>query len=109
MNVKKGGKYIMKLLQEYKKIEDEICEYFSYDGERYEIQDCTECYWKIIDGCTISFALKSEDIINEVGVYYEEQYKGIYEGKKRDYTLVIMEWRGIDEYYMSVFDNEREI
>ena len=108
----------MKILDEYKSLQEEIFKYFGYveDWRVIPINDTRECYWKIVgteQSSCVRFADDIETLEDDHGNYYENTIytqrflpKWVYRGE--EYTMICVDTRTDGNKFLQIFSNDKE-
>lgn len=110
---------IMKLLDEYLKIQKQIYNYFGYIGDWVviPIDDARNYFWYLTD-CEVYFADTEKELWEQTGNCYVNTIsfysfytqrplpKWIYRGK--DYTMVCVDTHTDGNKFLQIFDNSKE-
>lgn len=109
----------MKLLNEYKSLQDKLFSYFGYteDWRVLPVDDATEYYWKIIgsEQCGyVKFAKLKRQLTDEAGGYYRSEIyserhltQWVYRGE--DYTMICVDIRTDGNQLLQIFSNDLEL
>ncbi len=110
----------MKLLDDYRKIEQAIFDYFGYkeDWVTIPLEDRTDMSWQIVNGEAhggeVKFHETMEAVRDETGEHYcNEIYtqrflpKWVYRGE--DYTMICVDTHTDGNKFLAIFDNSKEI
>lgn len=82
---------------------NKLYKYFDCDNDRYGIDNCTNCYWKLVHE-DVYYCENKEEIVNDTGNYYSSVVLNKY--KKEGYTLIIGD-TGQGYKLAHVFDNSK--
>jgi hypothetical protein len=106
----------MKLLDDYFKLQKEIHDYFGYveNWVVIPLDDATEYFWYVSekDKC-VRFAVTKKLLFSDGDYYENEIYRQIFLPKwvyrVKDYTMICIDTQGMENKFLRVFDNKKEI
>jgi hypothetical protein len=103
---------MIKIFDDYFKLEQEIFKYFEYieDNPHLQITDCREFYW-YEDGDSVYYTRvpqeSREDIYNDKECYEDEIYRQIHIGA--ECTMIPCDTHSDTGKFLGIFDNEKEV